>query len=726
MTAVQLRTTMRVLVLVTVVALPLVFWRGVADPFETTKATTLWCLGTVTLAVVAMYLWAEGHRAVPRAVTLATATLLAALTLATVTSMSPISSVIGQPTRYAGLGTWLCITALFLAACLSFDLHRARTLAWVCTLVALPVTNYAALQVSGHDPFAWSTSSFNNVWVSTFSNPNLGAAFVAIVLPLIAVTMLRPDAPRWVALLGAFAFGACTACLAVFSSFQGPVAALTTVAFLVARAAWLRATLGEWLVSMGLAAMVLVVPSLTPSAALIVASGCVAAALLVVHPVVSRLRAPTSWHTHRRHIVLGAAVSVSVLTIVSARRIARYVEQGWSSGFLERGDFYRSAATIFKANPVVGSGLETFGMLFAQVRPASHAVRFERWISTSAHSVPIGMFANGGIVLGLAYLAFVGVIGWMLLRTLRSTTSQARVLVGAVGAAWLAFQVQSLVSVENVTLFTFHLVLSGLVVALAVEAGVVRVSLRSGALQPAARRSTDEPTVSLEVEVRELTAVGVAAHHGSVVADEPIGGGNPPDVSGAGVPDDDPSVGARRIAPWLAVVSLALCGAVVATVCLRPLRAEAAARAALVAATETGDVDRARAEFRRAIELAPWVPDHRVLLAHLEFALGNDATALTLIEPVLTMPTGLPLLLEHAAVVARDAGDDVLSLEFVERSIAVNPNGPELRSRAATFYVEAGERAAAAGQIDLARSRLQRALELEPGLQAAEQALDRL
>lgn len=137
MTAAQLRTTMRVLVLVTVVALPLVFWRGVADPFETTKATTLWCLGTVTLAVVAMYLWAEGHRAVPRAVTLATATLLAALTLATVTSMSPISSVIGQPTRYAGLGTWLCITALFLAACLSFDLHRAEPLpgcapSWPC------------------------------------------------------------------------------------------------------------------------------------------------------------------------------------------------------------------------------------------------------------------------------------------------------------------------------------------------------------------------------------------------------------------------------------------------------------------------------------------------------------------------------------------------------------------------------------------------------------------
>lgn len=729
MTAAQLRTSMRVLVLAVVVVLPLVFWRGVSDPFETTKATVVWCIGPFAVALVAMYLWVQGNRAIPRAVAVASATLLAAVTLATATSMSPIQSLLGQPGRYTGLGTWVCLIALFLAACLSFDSSSVRAFAWVSTLVALPLANYAALQVSGHDPFAWSSKSFDQAWVSTFSNPNVSAAFVAIVLPLIAYTMLRSDAPRWASLLAALAFGSCVACLAVFSSFQGPVASLTTVAFLAGRAALLRAPLGEWTVSMGLALMVLVVPALPPSTSLIIVSGCIAATLLAVRPLASHLRAPASWRRNRRNMSIGAGVTVAALLTAASGRIIDHVQQGWRSGFLERGDFYRTAITVFRRNPILGSGLESFGLLFSRLRPVSHAVRFEEWTSSSAHNVPLGMFANGGIVLGGAYLAFVGLIGWTLLRSWRSSTSHAKVLVGAVGAAWLAFQVQSLVSVESVALFAFHLMLSGLIVALAGEAGFMKNSLRIAVSERDAVRSSAETGTEQLVDVRELVEVGATAENSVAVAGSYIGDEERSTSTCHRVEEmphqgnDDVSPKSRRIAPSAFVAALTLCTVLVATVSIRPMRADAAKQSALDAAIGNGDFDRALTELRRAIDLAPWSPDSRVLLSRIEMALGHNAEALAALEPVLDMRTGMPLLLEQCAEVARKAGDDVLSLEFLERALAANPNGPEMRKRAAGYFEAAGERAAAAGQVDVARNRLLRALDLEPGLQSAHDAL---
>ncbi len=730
MTAAQLRSMMRVLVLAVVVVVPLVFWRGVADPFEVVKATLLWLVGLLLVATVVMYVSITRIRMIPRPVLIVTGALLSALVIATATSMSPVASVVGQPNRFTGLGTYVCLIAVFLAAALAFDSGTARRFAWVCTLVALPVANYALLQVSGHDPFAWRVYSFTTFWMSTLANPNIAAAFMAIVLPLVAYTMLRADAPTWVSILGGFTFGASVACLSVFSSFQGPAAALTTVVFLVAWAVWSHASLGDWIVAVLLAGFVLIVPAMQPTAPLMIISGSAAAALLTLRPMISRLRAPDALRAHRRGIAITVIGSVVVVLAVGARRAITYVEQGISSGFLERGDFYRTASSIFGQHPVLGSGLETFGLLFGRERPEGHALRFEQWLSTSPHSVPLGMFSNGGVVLGLSYLAFVAVIGWTLFRCLRVTSAHERILVGAIGSAWLAFQVQSLVSIENVTLFTLHFALSGVIVALGIEHGVFRPGQRIHAtddtrvdgddgadesfVAPAARSDGQRGHLAPGAQNGEtaLTPIGAA---GSVAVLEPV------ELGG-----DDYPVALRRVPSLVMIGAVVVCLTVWWTVAARPIRSLMAAESGSIAATVDVDGERAIREYSRALELAPWMSNYRVIRADIQQILGRRDEAIVGLTEVLGTTEGNPYLLEQAGRVAFAAGDDELGLALLEQGLATNPKAPNMRRRAADYYLAAAERAAEAGEVDVARNRYLRALELEPDLPAAQQALSDL
>jgi Tfp pilus assembly protein PilF len=712
MTAAQLRSAMRVLVLAVVVVAPLIFWRGVADGFELTKATSVGVLGLLLVATLALYAALGERGSVPREAQLLVAVLFVALVTVTVTSMSPITSLIGQLFRYTGLYTMTCCLALYVASSVAFSRQQIERFAWVCTLVALPVVYYALLQTTGNDPFAWQSSGFTIYRMSTLSNPNVSAAFTAMVLPLIAYTMLRSDAPKWVSVTAGAVFGGAVACLSVFDAFQGPVAALTTVVAIVAWAVWNRATLGGWVVALGLSGIVVVVPAVPPSGTLIVGSAGAAACLAILRSPLSTLHAPPSWRERRRGFGLAAGAAGLLVVALTWRRVVDHVHFGLQTGFLERGDMYRTVWTIFRDHPLVGSGLETFGILFPSARPASHATNLESWLSSSAHSVPLGMFSNGGVVLGLAYLLFVGMTALVLFRCLRATPAAERGLAGAVGAAWLAFQVQSLVSTENVTLFAFHFILSGLIMALAAHRGVLRSSKVVVAADGLDRVEGLEAGTPISSGGRAVPAAVMLAEVDTVAETELV------DAPAAAEP--------RRISKVIVAGALLMCCLIAVTVTARPLRAARASQNGSNAVINHGDLSTALREFSRSVELAPWEGQARLRMADLYRLTGDRERALAEIAIAADDARGNPDIYEWAAGVAGAAGDDAAALGYMERSLAAVPHGAKTRARVADAYMKAGVRAAQAGEVDVARNRFLRALELEPGLTAAQQALAEL
>jgi O-antigen ligase len=112
--------------------------------------------------------------------------------------------------------------------------------------------------------------------------------------------------------------------------------------------------------------------------------------------------------------------------------------------------------------PLFGFGLASFEGWFYAYRPVAVAVADGFRRSTDApHSVPLEMLASGGLLLGLAYLALVGVTGWALIRGLRHRAGVERVLLAGLGGAWLAYQVQSLVSIDVPPIAVLHYALAG-------------------------------------------------------------------------------------------------------------------------------------------------------------------------------------------------------------------------------------------------------------------------
>jgi hypothetical protein len=122
---------------------------------------------------------------------------------------------------------------------------------------------------------------------------------------------------------------------------------------------------------------------------------------------------------------------------------------------------------MFAHHPVAGVGMNMYGDYFRGYRSAGIVANLGYVDAPDApHSVPIAMFANGGLLLGLSYVIFVLAVGWAFVRALRRAEGTTVMLTAAVGAAWVAFQVGSAVSIDVVPLVTLHFVLAGAIVAL--------------------------------------------------------------------------------------------------------------------------------------------------------------------------------------------------------------------------------------------------------------------
>jgi hypothetical protein len=163
---------------------------------------------------------------------------------------------------------------------------------------------------------------------------------------------------------------------------------------------------------------------------------------------------------------------------------------------------------MWQHHPLTGVGLDRYGAHYRSVRPSAAAAASN--YSDAAHSVPLHFLATGGVLLAVSYLAVVVLVAWSLAQGLRRKQGEERLLVGAVGGAWVAYQVQSLVSIDQPGLAVTHwLLAAGVVVA----AGQLRFHERllPGAVQPRVRKGRAAPLPSSPPLVWSGATIAVCA-----------------------------------------------------------------------------------------------------------------------------------------------------------------------------------------------------------------------
>ncbi len=132
----------------------------------------------------------------------------------------------------------------------------------------------------------------------------------------------------------------------------------------------------------------------------------------------------------------------------------------------QRLDFWRTGISIFKDNPLIGVGPDQFQKYAALYRTSNQVTRDGSFsIPDKAHSVPIDLFANGGLLAGTVWLLFVLVIYRRLFQvSKKALSSELRRDIAILGGVWSGYVFQALISPDQLVLAVIGFICAGLII----------------------------------------------------------------------------------------------------------------------------------------------------------------------------------------------------------------------------------------------------------------------
>ncbi len=129
-----------------------------------------------------------------------------------------------------------------------------------------------------------------------------------------------------------------------------------------------------------------------------------------------------------------------------------------------RGDYWRAGWKMTVDNPIFGVGLDSYGDWYRRSRTIEAPLRRGPDVtSNAAHNVFLDISSYGGFPLVLIYIALMVLVVISAVKVIRRSLSFNAGFVGLV-AGWVAFQAQSIISINQIGLALWGWVLSGLII----------------------------------------------------------------------------------------------------------------------------------------------------------------------------------------------------------------------------------------------------------------------
>jgi O-antigen ligase len=323
-------------------------------------------------------------------------------------SGSPAAQQIyGTSGRYLGFLHYFFLLLIFLG----FSTLNARVI-WPKILKSVALLGtfeaiYGCLQLLGLDIFPWENP---NKWVfGTFGNPNYLSSFLAIS--------------------------------ATATAYVTIVEKVTTIKFL-----WIASALFQ---------IVVILFSNSSQGLILVAFGLFATMIILIFQR-SRILGGV-WFSFGCLMAL-----LATLGIFQYGPLAKFVYQDSVS---YRGDYWRAGIRMFREHWVTGVGLDSYGDYYRMYRDSTAASRRGLdMVSNSAHNLFIDLAATGGIILLVGYLLIFGLVSLSIFCAFRSGTRitfEYKILI----VLWLAFNLQTLISINVPALGVWGWIFSGLILA---------------------------------------------------------------------------------------------------------------------------------------------------------------------------------------------------------------------------------------------------------------------
>jgi len=132
-----------------------------------------------------------------------------------------------------------------------------------------------------------------------------------------------------------------------------------------------------------------------------------------------------------------------------------------------RGYYWRAGIEMFKDSPWTGVGVDRYGAYFKAFREVGYPLKYGFDITSSnAHNTFIQLFATGGILVGISYLALIVLIFYSGISLIKKNDFETSKMVLGLLATWIGFQAQSLISIDNIGISIWGWLLGGTILAL--------------------------------------------------------------------------------------------------------------------------------------------------------------------------------------------------------------------------------------------------------------------
>ena len=148
-----------------------------------------------------------------------------------------------------------------------------------------------------------------------------------------------------------------------------------------------------------------------------------------------------------------------------------------------RGDYWRAGWNMTLNHPFFGVGMDSYGDWYRRSRTIEATLRItpDR-VSDAAHNVYLDISSNGGFPLLFVYILIMLLVAISGVKVLRRSKSFDPLFVGLF-AGWVAFQSQSIISINQIGLAIWGWVLSGVIIGYEIntrDAAVVEPTAKKG------------------------------------------------------------------------------------------------------------------------------------------------------------------------------------------------------------------------------------------------------
>jgi hypothetical protein len=165
------------------------------------------------------------------------------------------------------------------------------------------------------------------------------------------------------------------------------------------------------------------------------------------------------------YLYLVTGFLVATVGILGTQQIGPLSHYLYKTSVTLRGQYWLAAWNMGNSHPLTGVGFDSYGDWYRRSRGAKALVSpGVNVTSNTAHNVPLDIFAFGGWPLFISYLSILIVAAISIIRIIRRKTSFDPVF-ASLSAAWLCYQLQSIISINQLGIAIWGWLLSGALIA---------------------------------------------------------------------------------------------------------------------------------------------------------------------------------------------------------------------------------------------------------------------